>query len=839
MVGKYTGTGGSASGGSLDISILGGYATQSWVGENYVSVEYFNRLFQAFNGSTAVNPNDLTTAITNIKAMVDFWSAGAVSALGYGGGGGGVSLNEPLSSINSASLGTPTASGQTLVWNGTAWTYGSGGSGGASSLSQLSDVQLTSPTNGQALVYNATSGKWENQTIGGGSGTLTSIGLVMPTGFSVSPATLTANGSFTVSFLTGYRLLDSEDVARIQDGYTAYQWGDHAQEGYAKALNDLSDVVLTTPTNGQILVYNSTNGKWVNSDAPDDPIVFDATNSSGTAAVTSSPYKAAIWRVDLSDKISTLKTGTTILLKIPVAGNGSYGTLLRIDGTSSSTDSNANLYPVCANVTTMVGTRYAVGCIIALTFDASQTGQKFYYNSSSAYTSAAGGTGWTKPGCWKIADYDANTIAYQLRTNSYTRPMSDKVYRYRLLFTSADNTKWVPANTSTSTNATASRDVCQTKIDPFGEIVYYGSTTSVSAGNSPGATVLWQQYTLTLGYSFNTTGSALVLTYPAPVYLKCAPQSDGSAIIDSTTPYVQALPSTDDGKIYILLGYAYGETTIELVVNHPVYYYKDGAIRRWTNASSVAASLSTVSKTAWGQTYWTSGGVPTNISGNMTDVGNITTGNSGGLLSGFQGIELNTNGTLTTAGGYIDFHYNGSSSDFTSRIIEDANGRIQMNAQVYIPSAKSLRIGDGLLSWDSTNNALKISLYDGSAANFYSLGAVSALGFQSGSGGTNSATIGTLAVTTQLNMSTGTRIWTEQDLYIGNEDSEGWVFMADVCSQSGNTYWSINESGEAKFAQFVRSPKFYFDTSKYLYMSGYNLMFYDGQDSYKVKLEQA
>ena len=166
MVGKYTGTGGSASGGSLDISILGGYATQSWVGENYVSVEYFNRLFQAFNGSTAVNPNDLTTAITNIKAMVDFWSAGAVSALGYGGGGGGVTLNEPLSSINSAALGTPSSSGQTLVWNGSAWTYGSGGSGGASALSQLSDVQLSSPTNGQALVYNATSGKWENQTIG-------------------------------------------------------------------------------------------------------------------------------------------------------------------------------------------------------------------------------------------------------------------------------------------------------------------------------------------------------------------------------------------------------------------------------------------------------------------------------------------------------------------------------------------------------------------------------------------------------------------------------------------------------------------------------------------------
>lgn len=41
------------------------------------------------------------------------------------------------------------------------------------------------------------------------------------------------------------------------------------------------------------------------------------------------------------------------------------------------------------------------------------------------------------------------------------------------------------------------------------------------------------------------------------------------------------------------------------------------------NAKS-ALKLTTVSKSAWGQTYWTSGGVPTNISGNMTSVGNIS-----------------------------------------------------------------------------------------------------------------------------------------------------------------------------------------------------------------------
>lgn len=189
-------------------------------------------------------------------------------------------------------------------------------------------------------------------------------------------------------------------------------------------------------------------------------------------------------------------------------------------------------------------------------------------------------------GCWicyRGYDANTNTIGYQLRTNSYSLPMKSITYRYRLLFTSADGKGFVPANNSSSTDATASRTVCQDKIDPFGSIVYYGTTASVAAGSRPSATNLWQEYTLSLGYSFNRTGAALTLTSWKPVYVKAAPQTDGSAIIDSTTPYVQDLPTTADGKIYIFLGVAYSATSIELTLNHPVYHFADGAIREWVN----------------------------------------------------------------------------------------------------------------------------------------------------------------------------------------------------------------------------------------------------------------
>lgn len=177
---------------------------------------------------------------------------------------------------------------------------------------------------------------------------------------------------------------------------------------------------------------------------------------------------------------------------------------------------------------------------------------------------------------------DNNTIGYQIRTNSTSLPTVTRTRYYRLLFTNATNDKWVPANTEYDNSATSKKTVNQNPINPFGRIAYLGNSTNYAANASPTATALWDQYAFSLGYSFNRTGAALTLTTQKPVYVVCAPQTDGSAIMDSTTPIVQALPSTDDGKIYIFLGYAYSATNIELYHTHPVYYYKNGAIRLWT-----------------------------------------------------------------------------------------------------------------------------------------------------------------------------------------------------------------------------------------------------------------
>ena len=175
--------------------------------------------------------------------------------------------------------------------------------------------------------------------------------------------------------------------------------------------------------------------------------------------------------------------------------------------------------------------------------------------------------------CYRGYDANTNTIGYQLRGNNGTRPAADKGYKYRLWLSSLDNQSWVPINTSTATDASTSRSLNSRVIDPFGEIVYYAYNGTTNAAANLTATNIWQQYTLTIGYSYVKS-----LTAWDPVYLKCEPQTGGGAVMKDI---VQALPSTADGFIYIYLGIAYSATAMELRFYHPVYYHDGTGIRAW------------------------------------------------------------------------------------------------------------------------------------------------------------------------------------------------------------------------------------------------------------------
>jgi hypothetical protein len=263
--------------------------------------------------------------------------------------------------------------------------------------------------------------------------------------------------------------------------------------------------------------------------------------------------------------ITSLIDGTTVMLKNGVVTSAS-GFTININGLGAK--------PVYNNM--------AAATAETTIFNVSYT-MLFVYDS----TRVSGGC-WI---CYRGYDANTNTIGYQLRTNSTVMTVTDTARYYKLYFTSADGKHWVPASVNSTNNATTARPVNQRPINPFGRIVYTSASTSYTAGSNLAATTIWSQYAFVLGYSFNRTGAELVLTTKTPVYIKCAPQTDGSAIMDADTPYVQALPSTADGKIYIYLGIAYDATHVELYDEHPVYWHDGTGIRLWSGSASATIDV--------------------------------------------------------------------------------------------------------------------------------------------------------------------------------------------------------------------------------------------------------
>lgn len=167
-------------------------------------------------------------------------------------------------------------------------------------LDSLSDVTITTPSTGQVLKYNGTI--WVNDTDAGG------ISNVVEDTTPQLGGTLDANGN--IIDMGVYTITD----AKVGQWDTAYGWGDHSTAGYltgitGQSIKNLSDVYSSmTPTDGQILTYDTTNGwqaetsaspdtaavakAWVAFDPSTDTILDDynvtsiTRNSTGTYTIT-------------------------------------------------------------------------------------------------------------------------------------------------------------------------------------------------------------------------------------------------------------------------------------------------------------------------------------------------------------------------------------------------------------------------------------------------------------------------------------------------------------------------------------------------------------------------
>lgn len=107
------------------------------------------------------------------------------------------------------------------------------------------------------ISYNPTTGQI-SYTGGSGSGTVTSVGLTLPTGLSVTPSSITSSGTFAVSYTAGYAI---PTTAKQTQWDAAYAYGPHSGLYFpaSAGITDLNAVpagdrffnsTVSTPTNG-------------------------------------------------------------------------------------------------------------------------------------------------------------------------------------------------------------------------------------------------------------------------------------------------------------------------------------------------------------------------------------------------------------------------------------------------------------------------------------------------------------------------------------------------------------------------------------------------------------
>lgn len=175
-------------------------------------------------------------------------------------------------------------------YDGGAWVHSA-----VAALDDLSDVVITSPSHGQALLYDSVSGGWKNDTVAGGGGSayatvqeegsdLTQRAKINFVGAGFTAADDSGNSRTNVTLdatLNALAGLDTVVGGVFQTGTDTFTKrtltagsgkisisngtgvsGNPTIDLGAVAIDDLSDVTITSPSTGQVIKYDGS--AWVN-----------------------------------------------------------------------------------------------------------------------------------------------------------------------------------------------------------------------------------------------------------------------------------------------------------------------------------------------------------------------------------------------------------------------------------------------------------------------------------------------------------------------------------------------------------------------------------------------
>lgn len=273
---------GASSGGGFTLSVKEGdgtgnaytdYTYESGVltlnkGTEFVTADFFSKLFAAYDANgNLIDINDTTTTLNNIKFKAGAWTEQYLSALGQnssGGGGGGDVSSVMFDTSISYHTGTPVYTATdgvihlppyptSLAWSaitGKPTTIGGYGitdakiANGVITLGSNTITPLTSSSNiawskitstpTTISGYSITDAKIASGVITLGGNTITpvtSVGMTVPTGFSVSGSPITKTGTLAVTYANGYEGFTTTLKEKIE---TLYSWFEADADGNIK-----------------------------------------------------------------------------------------------------------------------------------------------------------------------------------------------------------------------------------------------------------------------------------------------------------------------------------------------------------------------------------------------------------------------------------------------------------------------------------------------------------------------------------------------------------------------------------------------------------------------------
>jgi hypothetical protein len=162
-------------------------------------------------------------------------------------------------------------------------------------LDSLSDVTLTSPIiNGEILRYNSGSGEWENSTnslyllnevetsMSPIEGDVMRFNAISSKWEAGKPLTIISKDGTQVGNKYPHNINFSNKFSVIQNGVNP----DRIDVGVDLSINDLSDIIISTPLNGEIIKYNSGSGQWENAADGSSVILQDAYDNSTLGRIT-------------------------------------------------------------------------------------------------------------------------------------------------------------------------------------------------------------------------------------------------------------------------------------------------------------------------------------------------------------------------------------------------------------------------------------------------------------------------------------------------------------------------------------------------------------------------